>query len=448
MEEKVVGPSAVRNRVSNPLAWPFYGVLLAPTLVLSAYGGTHVSPDQLYRPLVIVTLVAAVLWGVVGGVTRRPHAASFAVALSLVTVIGDFVLWSILAIFWLVLTWRSVRRRQGWDITARLTRPLNMFVSAWFGVALVTAAVISMPAELPASRAVAVEPGRNLYLILLDGYPRADSLMEYFDFDNAEFLDALERRGFSVSAQSRGLDISTVQVLPTMMHMRPLGELLDEPWTGSNAQQRRMWQLLNAAPVPAAYEAAGYTTYSIVTPAPAVDWRTADVVLESPWPTAFEAHLVTSGLLRFVLPMQAMERASILDAFAYLESAAGPSPRFVFAHIYSPHFPYIFAADGSPAAPCGEECRNHAGPPNPTLGDRLLGQLRFLNGRVLQALDHIIEADPEGTIVVFSDHGLRRDWADMDEWYRILFAARGSEFPDDVTTVGLFSNLVQETGRR
>ena len=437
-------PSTVRDAFAVTLARPFYGVLLAPTLVLSAYGGTHVSPDQLYRPLAAFVLVAAIVYALVGVVTRRWHVASFAVAMGLVAVIGEFLFWFLLAAGWLFITWRSVRRRAGWDVTPRLTPPLNLFVAAWFGVALVTGVVVSMPGDLPTSRPVAVEPGPNVYLILLDGYPRADSLRDYFAFDNRPFLDALEDRGFSVASQSGGLYPSTAQTVPTMMQMRPLEELLGEVWTGSNAQHRRLWQLLNAAPVPAAYEDAGYTTYSILSPAPAVDWRTADVVLAGLWPSLFEEYLVGNGILRF-LPIEAMERAAILDAFTYLEESAGRSPRFVFAHIYSPHDPYIFAADGSPAARCGVECRNHAGPPNPTLGDRLIGQLRFLNGRVLEAVDHIIEADPDGTIIIFSDHGLRRDRADMDEWFRTLFAARGSQFPDDVTTHEIFPKLIRDT---
>ena len=115
----------------------------------------------------------------------------------------------------------------------------------------------------------------------------------------------------------------------------------------------------------------------------------------------------------------------------------------MFAHILSPHHPYVFAPDGSPAEPCPESlCANHIGPPNPTLADRFLGQLQFVNGRVLEALDHITDVDPEGTVIVFSDHGLRRDRADMDEWFRTLFAARGHSFPDDVTPREIFPALL------
>jgi hypothetical protein len=71
----------------------------------------------------------------------------------------------------------------------------------------------------------------------------------------------------------------------------------------------------------------------------------------------------------------------------------------------------------------------------------LIGQIQFLNGRVLRALDRIIEVDPDATVVVFSDHGLRRDRDDMEEWFRTLFAARGHEFPPDVTTGELFASL-------
>jgi hypothetical protein len=289
-----------------------------------------------------------------------------------------------------------------------------------------------------------VEPGPNIYLILLDGYPRADTLVNYFQFDNQPFMTALENRGFAVSALAGGHYPSTVQVLPTMMQMQPLDLLLAEPWDGSNAQQRLMWQLLNDAPVQKAYKAAGYATYSIVSPAPAVDWRTADHVLESPWFSVFEEHLVSNGLLRFVIPLQAMERAEILDGFDALERSVGTSPRFVFAHIYSPHAPYVFNADGGPADPCDAECANHAGPPNSVLGDRLTGQIEFLNGRVLKALDHIIAFDPKAIVIVFSDHGLRRDRADMNEWFRTLFAARNFVFPDNVTTLDLFRTLLHQ----
>ena len=418
---------------------PFYGVLLAPTFVLSVWAGQHASPYELIRPLAAFTLAAMAVFVVLGLLTRRWHAASLLTTFGLMALVRTELILLVLA--WLGAAWLSFRRTGEWGLAPRFTYPLNAFAAAWFTVALATAIFVSMPRPVSSAPAATINPGSNVYLIWLDGYPRRDSLMEYFGFDNGPFLKELEERGFAVSGNSRSEYPSSIQTMATMLHGRPLIDLLPDEWTGSHEQHRHLWQLINSSPIPAAYEAAGYTTYSIVSPAPGHDWRTADVVLDSPWTTDFEEHLLTRGLLRLVMPYAAMHRAEMLDAFRFLEETAGTSPRFVLAHILKPHSPYVFAADGSPADRCGEPCRNHAGPPNEILGARLVGQVQWLNGMVLHAVDRIIREDPGATVVVFSDHGLRRDRNDMDEWFRTLFAARGSAFPDDISTSALLSQL-------
>lgn len=421
---------------------PFYGVLLAPTLVLAIYADNHASPDHLYRPLAASLLVSVAAVGVLGISTRRWHAASFFVSLAILLAAGlDQWIWALL-VPWMFLFGRAWLRKEPLGVVPQLTRPLNVIVAVWLAIAAIGAIAVSLPPDLLPTEPVAVSPGPNVYVVLLDGYPRADSLQEYFEFDNRPFLEALEDRGFNVATRSTGLYESSIQVLPTMLQMRPLRDLLGEEWDGSDAQHRLLWHYLNASPVMAGYGAAGYKTHWIVSPAPALDMRSADVVVESPWFSSFEWHLVDRGVLRAVVPLRAMYRASILDAFRYLEESVGSSPRFVFAHILSPHDPYVFTADGGPAEWCGEECANHVGPPNPTLADRFIGQLRFINTRVLEALDHVIEKDPDAIVIVMSDHGLRRDPADMDEWFRTLFAARGRDFPDDVTTHEVFPTLL------
>ena len=421
---------------------PFYGILVAPTVVLAMYGAQPASPHDLLRPLVVITLVAALAFVLIGGVTRRWHAAAMVVALGVMAVVQiELVL---LALVWVGAAVWFARRTGSWGVTPKLTSTLNVLVAAWFVIAGVGALLVNLPQGVARPTSAQVRPGPNVYLILLDGYPRHDTLMEYFGFDNRPFLDALTDRGFAVAERSTSLYPDTIQTLATLMHMKPVDELLGEDWTGSLEQYRRLWNAFNDAPVPAAYEAAGYTTFSVVPPVPGHDWRTADVVMDSPWLSDFEVHLTSGGVLRFVLPYAAMQRAEILDAFRYLKESAGRSPRFVFAHVLSPHSPYAFAADGSPAEACGESCADHAGPPNPELGDRLLGQIEFLNRQVLEAVDHIMKVDPAATVFVLSDHGLRRDRADMDEWFRSLFAVRGPAFPEDASTSELFTVLLAD----
>lgn len=426
--------------VPTPLTRPFYGILLAPTLVLATYGDTHTSPEHLWRPLVASIVVALVVFGLFG-ITRRWHFAALVTTLVVLAVLGVYPVLAVLALAAIVVTYQAIRRHT-WDVYAQLTRPLNVVFGLWFGIALGTAVFASLPSRVPDADPVSVASGPNVYLVLLDGYPRADTLMEYFAFDNQPFLDELGDRGFTVAELSRSRYTETAQVIPTLLHQRPLEELLDGEWDGSNAQYRLMRQLINHSPTQDAYQAAGYRTYSIVSGATGLDWRTADVVIESPWPSTFERHLLARGMLRKLVPFDAMHRASVLDSFDALAQSAGPSPRFVFAHFMTPHDPYVFQADGSPAEPCGDECTNHAGPPNPILADRLTGQVAYLNRLVLEAVDRIIGVDPDGIIVVFSDHGLRRDPADPDEWFRTLFAARNAPVSDDVVVMDVIPEVI------
>lgn len=425
---------------ATPLNRPLYGVLLAPTIVLATYGDTHTSPEHLWRPLVASVLVPLLLFGLFG-LARRWHLAALVTSLAVLAVLGVYPVLGVLTVAAIIVSYQAIRRGT-WEVYAQLTRPLNVLVGIWFAMAVGTAVAATIPASLPDPKPVSAASGPNVYLILLDGYPRADTLMEYFDYDNRPFTEALEDRGFAVADGSRSQYTETAQVLPTLLHQRPLDELIEEEWDASNDQYRLMQQLINNSPTQEAYEQAGYRTYSIVSGATGLDWRTADVVFESPWPSTFERHLLARGMLRPLVPFDAMHRAAVLDSFNALAEFAGGSPRFVFAHFMSPHDPYVFKSDGSPAEPCGSECTNHAGPPNPTLADRLTGQVTYLNRLVLQAVDRIVAVDPEGIVVVFSDHGLRRDPADRDEWFRTLFAARNASASSDVVVMDLFPDVL------
>lgn len=436
----------VRRAVHLVLGGPSYAFLLGPTLVLASYGTTHASPYQLVRPLAAAILVGMVLMGAFGFASRRWHASALVASGLLLTIVGMTELVGAVVIALLFVLLRKAIWHVPGPTSKVLTRPLNAVVAAWFVLASATAVVVSLPPNLAHSDPISLGPGPNVYLLLLDAYPRHDSLMEYFNFDNGRFLAALEERGFDVAEESTSPYVATIQVVPTMFQMRPMDDLLNhEPWDEldiTNGQHRRLWHMLNSAPVVDAFESAGYTTISITSSAEDLDWQSADVVLSSAWPTRFEDHLIGRGLLGPFLPFGAMDRAELLDGFRHLEESVATSPRFVFAHMMTPHNPYVFTAEGDPAAPCGQECANHAGPPNEMLAERFIGQLRWTNERVLAVIDRIVAVDPDATVIVFSDHGLRRDLNDMDEWHRTLFAARGASFAEDANPMDIFPAVV------
>lgn len=416
-------------------------VLLGPTIVLAAFSTSHASPHALVRPLIVSVLIGIALLVVLRVATPTWHAAAVAATMALLLVGGIIPAFVVLLVAWIFLT----VRRQIWGTPGGaelLTRPLNAFAVLWFAVATATSVAVALPPADIETAPVSVEAGGpNVYLILLDGYPRRDTLAEYFDFDIGPFLGSLEDRGFTVAQNSHSPYTATMPVLTSIFSMQPAGDILGAEWDGSDWQYHLLWHWLNASPVIDAYEAAGYQTYSVIPTGASIDLRSVDVVLESGMPSRFEGHLLTLGIGGFI-DHGAMNRAELIDGFRNLRDSAGASPRFVFAHMQTPHDPYVFDADGNPAQPCGAPCANHAGPPNPDLTDRFLGQLQWTDGQVLDAVDHIIAVDPSAVVIVFSDHGLRRDPADPDEWHRSLFAARNASFPDDVTPLGIFPQLL------
>jgi arylsulfatase A-like enzyme len=74
------------------------------------------------------------------------------------------------------------------------------------------------------------------------------------------------------------------------------------------------------------------------------------------------------------------------------------APKFVFAHIPSPHWPFLFDQDGNAVS---LENLNHD-----QLKEGYLAQLIYLNGRVTQIVDAILQnSNRDPIIIIQSDHG-------------------------------------------
>ena len=70
--------------------------------------------------------------------------------------------------------------------------------------------------------------GPNIYAIMLDGYPRDDTLLEPFGFDNSEFLDQLRQLDFNVSSRARANYNKTWPALAAMFNGKYADEMLPD----------------------------------------------------------------------------------------------------------------------------------------------------------------------------------------------------------------------------
>ncbi len=287
------------------------------------------------------------------------------------------------------------------------------------------------PSFLETLEPTAPEERRDVYYIVLDGYARDDSLKEVFDYDNSEFLDGLRALGFFVAECSRSNYAKTRISLTSTLNMEYLDTLgvTDNRTTGQTAR------LIRDNLVRQAFEELGYTSVAFETNFYWTEWEDADLFLSRKTPgvevaaqhleevvlndfevlflksTLFRAYFDLSGTLfdrlfpGSVLTTTAVTLANqpriahnertmfVLDTLPELPKI--DKPLFVFAHIVSPHWPYVFDHKGDFVA----ETPNDSKP-------AYVEQVRYLNDRLLRILPEIIEGSrPAPVIVLQGDHG-------------------------------------------
>ena len=281
--------------------------------------------------------------------------------------------------------------------------------------------------------------GPNVYLLLLDGYPREDTLRSEFGIDNGPFLTGLEQRGFDVYEDSQSNYDQTPLTLLTMLSLRHLAGMDVLGDVPSNAVQRNRLtsRALLDPPLFELLSKSGYRTRVLAGPIVHAQIRGADEIWSSGQPTDFELNLLQRTLLASVTDQANVENrllAAGVTSSTLKEFAADVNrPTFTPAHVMAPHAPFVFGPDGSIAGapPCYPASCGISHGYYKELGwapgeyrDRLADQLETLNRLVLEAVDSIQARDPEAVIVVFSDHGLRFDRANHDERFRNLLTAR------------------------
>lgn len=276
----------------------------------------------------------------------------------------------------------------------------------------------------PAPAAAAGPGGESVYVLFLDGYPRADSLMEDYGYDNEPFLQALDDRGFTVDRQSDTAIPLTPLALANLLKADLSGiEIGDTP---SPSTWRLVRTRLNEAPIFDEWRSAGYDVRVIRSP---VGHVTVDGSLDTGQVNEFELALLgRSALAPLVGDWAVAQHRERLDAeLDLLVDLAAPS-RVVIAHVMTPHPPFLTA----PPPPCWPECSVFRSADlaqiigEAVFAERARAQIDYLNPRVLTTLDRLIAADPDAAIIIYSDHGFRQHERSHPDWHRNLYAIRGT----------------------
>lgn len=251
----------------------------------------------------------------------------------------------------------------------------------------------------------------DIYLIILDGYTRADVLEDAYNFDNSDFTENLRNLGFYVADCSQSNYPITKYSLSSIMNA-------DYVQNYSNIE---MLPPLKTSFVNQTLQNLGYTTIAFENSVSGHFDLLEDIHIsrnQQAWglvdlvggPNEFEAELLKTTLFKLFydmpqlipgLTLDSIQKAEhyehyrqtffILDELENIPQMSGHN--FIFAHILVPHPPYIFAPSGK-----------FQWTDNKRSG--YISNIEFINAYLIPVIKTIIEkSDIQPIIIIQGDHG-------------------------------------------
>ena len=255
----------------------------------------------------------------------------------------------------------------------------------------------------------------DIYYIILDGYGRADSLKDLYGFDNEPFLEFLRHKGFYVAAESHTNYTQTFFSIPSSLNF----DLIEPPLDGIN-EQVYFSNLMRHNKFMRALKGCGYRTVAIESGYFFTDHPVVDIYLQSGIGTnEFENLLLADSPLDVLAeplnlkpPEFSFEahRQRVLYSFEKLEELPKTTgPKIVFAHIISPHPPFVFDSSGQPIEPDSSYYLGDGDDYQGSLDEYLEGypeQVQYVNHRLERVIESLLANSSSLPIIILQgDHG-------------------------------------------
>jgi len=401
--------------VSNPVDTPVLsdlahtiGFLLACVAILHIPFGLLVRRSQmrelLFSALIVYVMAYGyILEGVPANVLRQRYV---------------FLLWNALFVLLVVLMWKYSGRK----VFVRIVSAFQTVVisllcvqGVWFGLTIVS----DLRAGDVQRRVIIGEPLRaasaacdlpDIYYIILDAYGRSDVLRESYSCDNRDFLKELERRGFFIVSKSRVNYPQTSLSLASSLNM----DYLNDWGLSAFTTRQPLLDAIDNNELGRALKEYGYTTVCFekcfrCTPGHSFDqsalaFRTLSELQDALYRTTIVWHVRK----RFGVAFASKKwRRIALRTFEGIPEVTKntESPSFVFAHIYPPHPPFMFDADGNALDPVP-----WAGNQEVVI-QRYCELAMFVNRKVIELVDKILAKSSRPAVIVLQgDHGPNPEW--------------------------------------
>jgi hypothetical protein len=404
---------------------PFHPWLLAvfPVLRLYMENLTDVEPGELVLPLLAVLALASVGMLVATRLVHDRRRAAIIVSAILVPALSFGLMVEILPAWleasrYLLLALVVAAIIFAIVVALRVRGQLGAITSALNLASLVLVVVVAVPAargaadalrlgaapiedpQTPVEAAPGVTAGRDIYHLVFDRYGSERGLRTGYGFDNAEFMDWLREQGFQVLDDAHAnYTWTTLSMASTlaMSHLDPIAEATGPDSRNMAPVDRRLAE--NRAG--AFLQELGYRYIHLAAWfGPTRDSAIADAVFHPSQEVDLTSQLTELSVLPTLLgragtttqEQLGRHATAVLYEHDQLEAIRDmPGPKYVLAHMFSSHPPYVFLADG------------RIDPERATFGS----QLTFTNGYLRRWLEPLLALPEEERpiIILQADEG-------------------------------------------
>lgn len=306
----------------------------------------------------------------------------------------------------IALLWLATRNGGEWQF--------NAIVSVATIVVVVGLAATAMPyVELAttAERGPADPGSPDVVLLILDGYARDDTLEEVFGFDNSDFLQALETRGFSIASASQSnyghtfTSISSIFELDYVFDVGPISKEENDRVRAALSGNPPLLDYFRKAGFEIAYTENSWQGSHC---GAAVDicirdgftervvWKLAQITIFAP--------LVSSAMPH---PFNTISLSHLESLPAHLSTdRIADVPRLLISHVILPHPPLMLDAECNRFNTATRRVFETSDEEIAALGRGFyVEQLKCTNDKTLDAIDEILANRPDTIFMITGDHG-------------------------------------------
>lgn len=285
----------------------------------------------------------------------------------------------------------------------------------------------------------------DIYYFVLDGYGREDFLRTSYGFDNSEMIASLRDLGFAVSNKAVANYPFTLVSVNSSLNFAYLQDLFG-PGLAEAESHRYLRDLMQDSRIVRLLKSADYQIVSYEGEYWEANIGGVDTNLKEWWfPNVFSLailqmtpvlDLIEATGYNFVYELHRMRTEY---PFEHIQDAIDlPGPKFVYAHTYFGHPPFVFGPDGERISHSvdytwddGARLLEGSSSARQSYMDGYRGQLTYLNKRVLETVRQILKnSQREPIIIMHGDHGPGSFYdneslenTDVAERYSIFYAA-------------------------